>query len=47
MESKESMTYFGQKNNPFILSMNLKELDKNKANLIIEEKEKGYIIFKK
>jgi len=43
MESKESMTYFGQKNNPFILSMNLKELDKNKANLIIEEKEKGYI----
>ena len=41
----ESMTYIGQKNNPFLLSMNLKELDKNKdkANLIDKDKELDYI----
>jgi hypothetical protein len=36
----KSNIYFGQKNDPFILDMNKKEIDKDKLNII--EKNKGY-----
>ena len=38
-----STTFFGQKNNPFIFDMNLKELDKEIIDIIDKEKEKEYI----
>lgn len=35
----ESMTYFGQKNDPFFLNINNKEIDKEKINIIDKNKE--------
>lgn len=36
---EQSTTFVGQKTNPFILSMNLKDIDKNRINLIQRNKE--------
>lgn len=39
----KSMTYIAQRDNPFILNMNLNELNKQKLELLNKEKESEYV----